>query len=63
VTTYQGSFSSDLAMKGSPPSKRGGQATYVLGSGSAMMDLESFGGSVKVQNNANAGRGSRRDEP
>jgi hypothetical protein len=63
VTTYQGAFTSDLATKGSPPSRRGGQATYVLGSGSAMMDLESFGGSIKVRNSATTDRGSRRDRP
>jgi len=61
VRTYNGPFNSDLAVKGTAPSRRGGRATYVLGSGSAQMDLESFGGSIKVRNSATAERGTRRD--
>jgi len=60
VRTYNGGFSSDLAVKGTAPARRGGHATYVLGSGAAQMDLESFGGAIKVRNGS-AERSSRRE--
>jgi DUF4097 and DUF4098 domain-containing protein YvlB len=63
VRTYQGTFTSDLAVKGSAPSRRGGQSTYVLGSGDAQMDLESFGGSISLRNGTSPERGTRRDRP
>jgi len=61
VRTYKGGFSSDLAVKGAAPARRGGHATYVLGSGTAQMELESFGGAITLHNAAAAERGTRRD--
>jgi DUF4097 and DUF4098 domain-containing protein YvlB len=50
VRTYQGRFSSSLKLTGPPPSEvqRGRRTTYTLGSGSAEMELESFGGSIVI---------------
>jgi hypothetical protein len=61
VRTYNGGFSSDLPVKGTAPARRGGHATYVLGSGAAQMELESFGGTIKVRNGGSAERGTRRE--
>jgi hypothetical protein len=44
VRTYNGAFSSDLPVKGTPRARRGTHAVYILGNGGAQMDLESFGG-------------------
>ena len=52
VRTYNGRFSSDLAVKGSPPARRGGHGLYTLGTGAAQMELESFGGSISVRDTA-----------
>ena len=54
VRTYNGSFSSELPVKGNAPPRRGGHALYTLGTGSARMELESFGGSIKVRDVRNA---------
>jgi DUF4097 and DUF4098 domain-containing protein YvlB len=56
VRTYNGSFTSDLAVKGSPPARRGARGLYTLGTGSAQMELESFGGSIKVRDGGAAAR-------
>ena len=57
VRTYNGSFSSEVPVKGHGPPRRGGHALYTLGTGSARMDLESFGGSIKVRDVRNAAPG------
>lgn len=51
VRTYQGDFSSALATKGPAPSQaRGGRRLqYILGNGSAEMELESFGGEIQLR--------------
>jgi len=50
VRTYEGRFSSGLDLQGPPQSevRRGRRTTYVLGTGSAEMDLESFGGVIRI---------------
>ena len=50
VRSYQGSFSSSLELKGPPRSevRQGRRTLYTLGSGSAEMELESFGGSIRI---------------
>jgi DUF4097 and DUF4098 domain-containing protein YvlB len=48
VITYHGRFAPDLPLKGSAPRRRGDHAVYTLGTGAAQMELESFGGSIKV---------------
>jgi DUF4097 and DUF4098 domain-containing protein YvlB len=66
VQTYNGSFSSELPVKGSAAARRGGHGLYTLGSGSARMELESFGGSIKVRSALampTSGRRGRRQAP
>jgi len=50
VRIYQGSYSSTLNLTGPPRSevRQGRRTTYVLGNGSAEMELESFGGSIRI---------------
>jgi DUF4097 and DUF4098 domain-containing protein YvlB len=50
LRTYQGSFSSTLKLNGPPSSevRQGRRTTYILGTGSAEMELESFGGSIRI---------------
>ena len=63
VRTYNGSFSSELPVKGNAPPRRGGHALYTLGTGSARMELESFGGSIKVRDERNAApRGGKKHD-
>ncbi|MEO6213425.1 MAG: DUF4097 family beta strand repeat-containing protein [Vicinamibacterales bacterium] len=51
VRTYTGDFSTNLQLTGPPRSetRRGRRATYTLGKGSAEMDLETFGGSIRIR--------------
>ena len=51
VRTYQGQFSSQLEMTGPPreEAKRGKRLAYTLGGGTAEMEIESFGGSIRVR--------------
>ena len=49
VRTYNGDFVNNLGLKGSGEGRRGRRVTYVLGSGSAEVELESFGGDVSVR--------------
>jgi DUF4097 and DUF4098 domain-containing protein YvlB len=50
VRTYEGRFSPALKVSGPPRSevREGRRTTYTLGNGSAEMELESFGGSIRV---------------
>jgi DUF4097 and DUF4098 domain-containing protein YvlB len=51
VRTYQGRFSPTLTNLTGPPRsevRQGRRTTYTLGNGSADMELESFGGSIRV---------------
>lgn len=50
VRNYQGSFSSTFKLNGPPRSevRQGKRTVYTLGSGSAEMELETFGGSIRV---------------
>jgi DUF4097 and DUF4098 domain-containing protein YvlB len=50
VRTYEGRFSSTLTLQGPPRAevRRGRRTAYILGNGSAEMDLESFGGTIRI---------------
>ena len=51
VRTYQGTFSSQIPLQGPPreEARRGRRLTYTLGNGSAEMEIESLGGSIRVR--------------
>lgn len=62
VRTYSGEFTTSLPVKGPDSSqvRRGRRVSYTLGNGSADVDLESFGGDIKLRR-AGAAR-TRRDQ-
>ena len=62
VRTYNGSFSSALDVSGPPRSevRQGRRTTYTLGNGSAEMELESFGGSIRIVGPDGLRRGSKK---
>jgi DUF4097 and DUF4098 domain-containing protein YvlB len=49
VRTYNGDFSSNLPTKTVGDVRRGRRATYTLGTGGAEIELESFGGTVRLR--------------
>lgn len=51
VRSYTGSFQSAIPLNGPPRSdvRQGRRTTYTLGNGSAEMEMESFGGSIRVR--------------
>jgi DUF4097 and DUF4098 domain-containing protein YvlB len=49
VRTYNGDFHSNLPVKSAGDIRRGRRATYVLGNGGAEIELESFGGTIRVR--------------
>jgi hypothetical protein len=49
VRTYNGEFNSNLPTKAVGEVRRGRRATYILGNGSAEVELESFSGSVRLR--------------
>jgi DUF4097 and DUF4098 domain-containing protein YvlB len=51
IRTYQGSFSTDLPLQGVSPAdiQRGRRVTTALGNGSADVNLETFGGSIRLR--------------
>ena len=51
VRTYSGEFSTGLAVKGPDASqvRRGRRVSYTLGNGSAEVEVESFGGDIKLR--------------
>jgi DUF4097 and DUF4098 domain-containing protein YvlB len=49
VRTYNGEFQTSLPAKTVGEIRRGRRATYVLGDGGAEVDLESFGGTIRVR--------------
>jgi DUF4097 and DUF4098 domain-containing protein YvlB len=66
IRTYQGSFSSAVTLSGPPRSevRKGRRTTYVSGNGSAEMEVESFGGSIRIVPPGGLkakGRGKERD--
>ena len=63
VRTYQGSFHSTLPVKAVGEPRRGRRAIYTLGSGLADVELESFGGTIRLRGPGDASSGTRdRDE-
>ncbi len=49
VRTYNGDFSSNMATKLIGELRRGRRATYTLGAGGADVELESFGGTIRLR--------------
>jgi len=49
VRTYNGTFRSDLPVKAQEEVRRGRRAIYTLGTGSAQIELESFGGTIRLR--------------
>jgi len=51
VRTYNGDFGTNLQLSGPPrtEARRGRLVTYTLGNGSAEMELETFGGSIRIR--------------
>jgi DUF4097 and DUF4098 domain-containing protein YvlB len=49
VRTYNGDFSSNLSTKAVGEIRRGRRATYTLGTGSTEVELESFGGTIRLR--------------
>jgi DUF4097 and DUF4098 domain-containing protein YvlB len=51
VRSYSGSFSSQHQVKGPPTDeiRRGRRLTYTLGTGSAEMEMETFGGDIRIR--------------
>jgi DUF4097 and DUF4098 domain-containing protein YvlB len=49
VRTYNGDFVNNLGLKGSGEGRRGRRVTYELGGGSAQVEMESFGGDIRVR--------------
>jgi DUF4097 and DUF4098 domain-containing protein YvlB len=51
VRTYNGDFSSSLNVTGPPrgEARRGRRVSYTLGSGSAEMEMETFGGTIRLR--------------
>ena len=62
VRTYNGRFGTSLNLQGPPQSevRRGKRVTYTLGSGSAEVELESFGGAISLRRPGTA-RGGREE--
>ena len=50
VRTYNGGFQTDLPLQGGKPAdvRRGRRVTFTLGSGAAEVELESFGGTIRI---------------
>ena len=51
VRTYNGDFATNLQLAGPPRNevRRGRPVTYTLGNGSAEMELETFGGAIRIR--------------
>jgi hypothetical protein len=49
VRTFNGDFNTTLALKAVGEVRRGRRATYIMGSGAAEVELESFGGELTVR--------------
>ncbi|HVL66119.1 MAG TPA: DUF4097 family beta strand repeat-containing protein [Vicinamibacterales bacterium] len=64
VRTYNGAFSSAIPLNGPPRSevRQGRRMTYTLGNGSAEMELESFGGSIRVRRPGTATQKTKDDK-
>ena len=54
VRTYSGTFKPDLPVTGTRPSRKGARAVYTLGNGAAQMEVETFGGTIRLQGSAGA---------
>jgi len=62
VRLYNGEFQSNLPTKAVGEVRRGRRVTYTLGSGGADVDVESFGGTVRLRRPGTAPRGRGKDK-
>lgn len=64
VRTYNGSFQSAINLSGPPRSevRQGRRTTYTLGTGSAEMEIESFGGSIRIRRPGTAPSATTKDK-
>jgi DUF4097 and DUF4098 domain-containing protein YvlB len=62
VRTYNGDFSSNLQTKAVGEVRRGRRATYTLGNGGAEVELESFGGTIRLRRPGTEPRATRGDK-
>jgi DUF4097 and DUF4098 domain-containing protein YvlB len=62
VRTYNGEFQSNLPTKVVGEIRRGRRATHTLGNGSANVDLESFGGTIRLRRPGTRPRGRGRGD-
>ena len=64
VRTYNGEFVTNLNLAGPPRSeaRRGRRLSYTLGNGSAEMEMETFGGSIRIQRSGSTSTGSKDKE-
>lgn len=62
VRTYNGDFSTNLPLTGASPAdaRRGRRAIFTLGGGAAEVEMETFGGEIRILR-PGSGRGSSRD--
>src|SRR5262249_20710441 len=65
IRTYQGSFSTDLPLQGVGRTElqRGRRVTTALGTGSADVSLETFGGSIRLRKGTAPRRHERLEAP
>ena len=62
VRTYNGEFQSNLPTKAVGEIRRGRRATYMLGNGGAEVELESFGGTIRLRKTGTGPRTRGRDK-
>ncbi len=55
VRTYNGEFTPSLPVKGTGEPRRGKRVAYVLGTGAADVEVESFGGTIRLRGPGVAG--------
>ena len=63
VRTYNGDFQSNLPTKAVGEVRRGRRTTYTLGSGGAEVELESFGGTIRLRRPGTVAAPRGRDKP
>lgn len=64
VRTYNGSFRTNLPLKGDAPAdaQRGRRVTFTLGSGATEVNIETFQGSVRIQRPGTSGQRGGKDK-
>lgn len=62
VRTYNGDFSPSLPVKGTGEPRRGRRVAYVLGTGAAEVEVESFGGTIRLRGPGVSGPSRTKDK-